>query len=62
MATKATPETITVKPAEGRKVYWPDGRPFDPDGDAVPADDPYWIRRLNDEDVVPAKLTAKKEA
>lgn len=60
MADKANPETITVKPAEGRKVYWPDGRLLDAAGEPVPANDPFWVRRQNDGDVVPAK--AKKDA
>lgn len=56
-------ETATrrVKPAPDRRVRWPDGRLLDVQGEAVPSADPYWIRRLADEDVVevPARAPAK---
>jgi hypothetical protein len=59
-------ETATrrVKPAPDRRVRWPDGRLLAADGEAVPANDPYWIRRLHDEDVVdapPARAAAPKK-
>lgn len=56
--------TRFVKPAPDRKVRWPDGRLLDADGEAVPANDPFWLRRIADEDVELAspKSATKKEA
>lgn len=44
-------QTLRLKPAPDRRVRHPDGRLLDDAGEAVSAT-PYWLRRLNDQDVV----------
>jgi hypothetical protein len=58
-------ELTVLKPAPDRRVRHPDGRLLDAEGEPVPAGDPYWLRRLADEDVMvvePAPAPKPKRA
>lgn len=52
---------MRVKPAPGRKVFWPgEHRPLKPDGESVPATT-YWQRRLRCGDVLPMTAQPQKK-